>query len=297
MSERVPTQVEGHRLVLSNLDKVLWPRTGTTKAAALSFFAQVAPAMLPHVRRRPASFLRFPDGVDGQRFYAKNPPPGLPDWVPTVEVPGRDGAKPHVAVDSLAVLMAMANLGALEVHVPQWSADTGPRLHDRLVVDLDPGEGTDIVDCCRAALWVREALAADGLGCWVKTSGSKGLHLLAPLVPSGEEAVLAYAKGLARRLQAGHPEAMVSSIARAERYGRVLLDAGQNSTAKTTAAPYTLRALPVPGVSTPLTWDEVAACRSVGQLAFTPDQVLARVAEQGDLLAGLCDPEQAAPLP
>ncbi len=109
--------------------------------------------------------------------------------------------------------------------------------------------------------------------------------------------MLAYAKGLARRLQAGHPEAMVSSIARAERYGRVLLDAGQNSTAKTTAAPYTLRALPVPGVSTPLTWDEVAACRSVGQLAFTPDQVLARVAEQGDLLAGLCDPEQAAPLP
>ena len=297
MSERVPTQVEGHRLVLSNLDKVLWPRTGTTKAEALSFLAQVAPVMLPHVRRRPASFLRFPDGVEGERFYAKNPPPGLPDWVPTVEVPGRQGARSHVSVDSLAVLMAMANLGALEVHVPQWTAETGPELHDRLVVDLDPGEGADLLDCCRAALWTRDAMAEDGLTCWVKTSGSKGLHLLAPLRPTGEEAVLTYARALARRLQADHPEMMVSSIAKAERHGRVLLDAGQNSSAKTTAAPYTLRALPVPGVSTPLTWDEVASCGSAGQLAFTPAQVLERVAAQGDLMAGLNDPAGAARLP
>ena len=296
MPDRVPTEVEGHRVVLSSLEKVLWPTTGMTKGEALRYYAQVAPALLPHVRRRPASFVRFPSGVEGERFYTKNPPPGLPDWVPLVAVPGHEGTKPHVALDSLAALMTMANLYALELHVPQWTAETGPDLHDRLVVDLDPGEGADIVDCCRVALWARRLLSADGLSAWPKTSGSKGIHVLVPLVPAPADAVVAYAKDLAQRLEAAHPRDVVAVMAKDRRHGRVFLDAGQNRTSKTTAAPYSLRARPTPAVSTPISWAEVAACRDAVQLEFTPQQVLDRITNRGDLIAPLTDPKRACRL-
>lgn len=286
MSERTTTTVEGRRLVLTNLDKVLWPATGMTKSEALHYYAGVASAMLPHISGRAASFLRFPDGVDARPFYIKHPPPGLPSWVSTMEVPGREGAKTHVCVNDLASLMAVANLAALEIHVPQWGT-LGPEAHDRLVVDLDPGPGRDIVACCQVALLVREALASDGLETWAKTSGAKGLHLYAPLPGRTGREATAYAKAIAQRLEGDHPDLVVHRMAKGIRPGRVFVDWSQNSTAKTTAAPYTLRAQSIPTVSTPVSWEEVAACRRPEQLAFGPDQVLSRVAEHGDLMAGL----------
>lgn len=295
MPERTVTTVDGRRLVLSNLDKVLWPRTGTTKAEALHYYARIAPVMLPHLRRRPASFLRFPDGVDGERFYIKQPPPGLPQWVPTVPVPSGAGARRHVSVDDLPSLMAMANLAALELHVPQWR-DSTPEVHDRLVIDLDPGPGMDLVACCRVALLVRAALAEDGLVCWAKTSGAKGLHLYAPLADVPAARVTDYARALARRLEAGHGDLVVHRMAKALRPGKVFVDWSQNASAKTTAAPYTLRARGTPAVSAPVTWEEVASCTDPEQLAFDPDQVVARAERDGDVLDGLLDPALAARL-
>ncbi|MGA5702900.1 non-homologous end-joining DNA ligase [Peterkaempfera bronchialis] len=297
MPDRIATTVDGRPLALSNLEKVLWPATGFTKGEALHYYALAAPVLLPHLRRRPASFVRFPDGVEGERFYIKHPPPGLPDWAPTVEVSGKDGSRRQVVVDDVPTLMALANLGALELHVPQWTADGGPDAHDRLVVDLDPGPGAGLPECCRVACLVREALAEDGLECWVKTSGSKGLHLYAPLVPAPGRLVSGYAKAVAQRLEADHPALVLSRMARHLRPGKVFVDWSQNASAKTTAAPYTLRARRTPTVSTPVTWEEVARCTRPEQLAFTPGQVLARVERDGDPFASLTDPARARPLP
>ncbi|MHA6757312.1 non-homologous end-joining DNA ligase [Streptacidiphilus sp. PAMC 29251] len=286
MPDRVPVQVGDHVVTLSHLDKLLWPRF--TKGEALHYYAQVADALLPHTAGRPASFVRFPDGVSGPRFYGKNPPPGLADWVSTAQVPGKEGPKPHVVLNDLGDLMAMGNLYGLEIHVPQWTNATGPEAHDRLVIDLDRGDGAGMVECCQVALLARDLLAADGLQSWAKTSGSKGLHLYAPISPAAGNETTGYAKKLAQRLEAEHPDLVVHKMAKNLRTRRVLVDWSQNSTAKTTAAPYTLRATdtPVPGVSTPVTWQEVAAA-DADAFAFTPEQVLARVAEDGDLLAGL----------
>ncbi|MEU9128434.1 non-homologous end-joining DNA ligase [Kitasatospora sp. NPDC048540] len=295
MPERQVTEVEGRRLVLSHLDKVLWPATGWTKGEALYYYAQIAPAMLPHLLRRPATFLRFPAGIGEEGFFAKNPPPGLPEWVHTLTVPTHEGPKDRVAVDDLATLMTVANGYALELHVPQWTADTGPTHHDRLVVDLDPGPGADLTDCCRVALLIRDHLAADGLHAHPKTSGSKGLHLYAALTPAPAKAVSGYAKALAERLAADHPALVVSRMAKALRRRRVFVDWSQNATAKTTAAPYTLRATAVPGVSAPVSWAEIEACTRAEELSFTPDQVLERHAADGDLLAPLLT--DAGPLP
>ncbi|MFJ6215940.1 non-homologous end-joining DNA ligase [Streptomyces sp. NPDC092296] len=297
MPDRIATTVEGRRLALGNLGKVLWPATGFTKGEALHYYAQVAPVLLPHLRRRPASFVRFPDGVDGERFYIKHPPPGLPPWAPTAEVSGKEGPRRQVVVDDTATLMALANLGALEIHVPQWTADGGRGAHDLLVVDLDPGPGAGLPDCCRVACLVRSALAADGLECWVKTSGSKGLHLYAPIVPVPERRVSGYARSMARRLEADHPELVLHRMAKQLRPGKVFVDWSQNASAKTTAAPYTLRARPAPTVSTPVSWAEVEGCGGAEQLSFTPEQVLARVARDGDLFAPLTDRGRARELP
>jgi bifunctional non-homologous end joining protein LigD len=273
----------------------LWP-DGWTKGEALHYYAQVAPAMLPHLRRRPASFLRFPEGVDSEPFYVKHPPPGTPDWVGRAEVPShREGVKEHVTVDDLASLVVLANLGCLEVHVPQWTAPR-PAVHDRLVVDLDPGPGATVVDCARVALAARALLARDGLTGAVKTSGAKGLHLYASLRGVPAERAVAYAKSLARSLVAALPELVTATMAKSERPGKVFVDWSQNTTAKTTVAPYSLRARAVPSVSTPVAWPEVEACTRPEQLVFTPAQVLGRVAEHGDLLADLLDPGLAAPL-
>ncbi|AUG76359.1 ATP-dependent DNA ligase [Kitasatospora sp. MMS16-BH015] len=278
------TEVDGRQLRLTHLDRVLYPETGWTKAAALRYYALVAPKLLPHLAGRPASFLRFPGGVAEQRFWAKHLPAGAPDWLTTMQVTHSEGELEQVVVADLPTLIWAANLGALELHVPQWRED--PAEHDRLVVDLDPGPGMSVVECCAVALLARELLVADGLTVWPKTSGAKGLHLAVPLRPTPARTAGAYARELAARLRVAHPGLVVDRMERRLRTGRVFVDWSQNNSAKTTAAPYSLRAGRVPGVSTPLEWAEVAACRSAEQLAFTPEQVAERA---GDPWAGVLE--------
>ncbi|MFJ3901129.1 non-homologous end-joining DNA ligase [Streptomyces sp. NPDC090025] len=293
------TEVAGRRLSLSNLDKVLHPATGTTKGELLHYYATVGPAILPHLRDRPVSFLRYPDGPDGQLFFTKNPPPGTPAWVTTAPVPRSDAPRARQPViQDLPSLMWAANL-VVEFHTPQWR-DGAPGLADRLVLDLDPGPPATVVECCRVALHLRERLAADGLTAYAKTSGAKGLHLLVPLVPAPSPEVSAYARELAVTAEAELPRLVLHRMTKALRPGKVFVDHSQNAAAKTTATPYTLRARPLPAVSAPVTWDEVEETAERG----TPDRLVLllgdmadRLDRYGELLAPLFDPEVAGALP
>ncbi|MBM9509249.1 non-homologous end-joining DNA ligase [Actinacidiphila acididurans] len=291
------TEVEGRRLKLSHLDRVLWPRTGTTKGEMLHYYATVAPVLLPYTVGRPVSFVRTPDGVAGQRFFQKRPPAGTPDWVTTADTLRKSGEfMSQVLVDDLPTLIWAGNLACVEIHTPQWLA-ADPGTADRLVIDLDPGPDRTVIDCCRVALLLRERLAEDGLTAWAKTSGSKGLHLYAALRDASPRAAGDYAKRVAQELERRHPDRVISRMTRADRTGRVFLDWSQNSAKKTTATAYTVRAQERPTVSVPLSWREVAEADDPAGLVFTIDDVPGRVAERGDLLAGLLDPAAAAPLP
>ncbi|MEW2122759.1 non-homologous end-joining DNA ligase [Streptomyces sp. NPDC087866] len=291
------TEVEGRRLSLSNLDKVLYPATGTTKGEVLHYYAATAATvLLAHLRDRPVSFLRYPDGPEGQLFFTKNPPPGTPSWVRRAPVPHRESEpSEQVVVQDLASLMWAANL-VVEFHTPQWRAET-PAVADRLVFDLDPGAPATVVECCRVALWLRERLAEDGLTAYGKTSGSKGLHLLVPITPTDSAAVSAYAKGLAVRAERELADLVVHRMRRALRPGKVFVDFSQNAAAKTTATPYTLRARAEPSVSAPVTWAEIEGCRSPGDLVFLAGDLAGRLDTHGDLLAPLCDPGAGRPVP
>ncbi|MGW2616930.1 non-homologous end-joining DNA ligase [Streptomyces sp. NPDC001500] len=289
------TEVEGRRLALSNLQKVLYPATGFTKGEVLHYYATVADALLPHLRDRPLSFLRYPDGPDGQVFFAKNVPPGTPEWVTTAEVPRSEGPARMVVVQDLASLVWAANL-VTEFHTPQWVIQE-PEFADRLVFDLDPGPPATVVECCEVALWLRERLAADGIDAYPKTSGSKGLHLLAAVRGASSERVTEYARQLAVEAERAAPRLVLHRMTRSLRPGKVFVDWSQNAARKTTAAPYTLRARAEPTVSAPVTWEEVEACRSAATLAFTASDVAPRLQDFGDLLAPLTDARRAGKVP
>lgn len=288
--------VAGRDLRLSNLGKPLYP--GFTKAEVIQHYASLAPVILPHVRHRPVTLRRWPSGVDEPSFVQKHTAKDAPEWLRTELVPGRgDEAVRHAVLDEPAALVWAANLAALELHVPQWRFDDDgtPQPPDLVVLDLDPGAPADVLDCARVALVLREALAADGLTAFVKTSGGAGLHLLVPVQAPEPGATSTYAKALAQRLSAEDPEHVVSQMTRALRPGKVFLDWSQNNPAKTTVAAYSLRGRSTPTVSTPLTWEEVAAATRAEALVFTPAEVAARVAQRGDLLGGMA--AAAAPLP
>ncbi|MER5961178.1 non-homologous end-joining DNA ligase [Streptomyces sp. NPDC002057] len=294
------TEVEGRRLTLSNLGKVLHPATGTTKGELLHYYATVGAAILPHLRDRPVSFLRYPDGPDGQLFFTKNPPPGTPSWVRTTPVPrSEDPRARQVVIEDLPSLMWAANL-VVEFHTPQWRA-ASPAVADRLVFDLDPGPPATVVECCRVALHLRERLAADGLDAFAKTSGAKGLHLLVPVVPTPSERVSAYARLLAVEAEAALPKLVVHRMARALRPGKVFVDHSQNAAAKTTATPYTLRARARPAASAPVTWDEVEECARPGSdpgvMVFLMDDIAPRLERYGELLAPLFAAGRAGEVP
>ncbi|MBT2469736.1 non-homologous end-joining DNA ligase [Streptomyces sp. ISL-66] len=290
------TMVEGRRIALSNLDKVLYPETGFTKGEVLHYYATVAAPLLAHIHDRPVSFLRYPDGPDGQLFFTKNPPPGTPAWVKTTPVPrSEDLRAEQVVIADMASLMWAANL-VVEFHTPQWPAGA-PALADRLIVDLDPGPPATVLECCAAALWLRGRLAADGLDAYVKTSGSKGLHLAVALEPAPSEQVSAYAKALAQETERALPDLVVHRMTKSLRPGKVFVDHSQNAAAKTTAAPYTLRARTLPTVSAPVSWAEVEACRTPSDLVFLADDLPPRLARHGDLFAPLADPGRAGRLP
>jgi bifunctional non-homologous end joining protein LigD len=294
MASKVAVDIDGRRLGLSNLEKVLYPEDGFTKAQVIDYYRRVAPMLLKHLRDRPLTRKRYPDGVSAGSFFEKNAPRHTPDWVRTARLPSPGSSKDretidYVVVDGLATLVWLANLAALELHVPQWTVGPrgGVRDADLLVLDLDPGPSATIVECCRVALWLHEALASDGLDAYAKTSGSKGMQLYASLRPTPSARVSDYAKALAQRMETAYPDLVVHRMTKALRPGKVLIDWSQNSAAKTTVAPYSLRARPRPTVSTPLTWDEVAGCATPRDLSFLSDDVLARVEEHGDLFAPL----------
>ncbi|MFJ4688827.1 non-homologous end-joining DNA ligase [Streptomyces sp. NPDC091377] len=290
------TEVAGRRLSLSNLEKVLYPATGFTKGELLHYYAVVADVLLPHLRDRPVSFLRYPDGPDGQVFFTKNVPPGTPDWVTTAEVPRVEGPARMVLVQDLPSLMWAANL-VTEFHTPQWVIGA-PGDADRLVFDLDPGAPATVVECGEVALWLRERLAADGIEAYVKTSGSKGLHLLAAVRGASSGAVSEYAKRLAKEAERALPRLVVHRMTRSLRPGKVFVDWSQNAARKTTAAPYTVRAREEPWVSVPVTWEEVEGRgAAVEGLAFVAGDVPERVREVGDLLAPLLEESNAGALP
>jgi bifunctional non-homologous end joining protein LigD len=302
MPQRSTVEVEGRRLALSNLDKVLYPETGFTKGEVVDYYARIADVLLPHIAARPISFKRYPDGVEGQGFFAKNAPKGTPEWVRTVRLPAPGSTMnretiDYVIIEDLATLTWAANLACLELHVPQWSV--GPRGAvrdaDLLVLDLDPGPPATIVECSRVACMLRDLLLADGLSAYAKTSGSKGMQVYASVAPTSSSRTSAYAHELAKRLEREHPELVVSRMTKNLRGGKVLVDWSQNNSAKTTVAPYSLRARPQQWVSTPVTWAEVADCRTERDLRFVSDDVLARVAAMGDLFGSL--PHDAHPLP
>jgi len=282
--------VDGRELALSNLDKPMYPEF--TKGEVIDYYVRVAPVLLPHLKDRPVTRIRYPDGVDGQRFYEKNAPSHTPGWVRTASVPtpgsssGRDSLD-FVVVDDLPTLCWCANLAALELHVPQWKV--GPRggRHDPdlMVFDLDPGPPATIVEACEVARLLRELLAEDGLDSYPKTSGKKGLHLYVPIKESDRTS--RYAKRAAQRLEAEYGDLVVSKMEKRLRKGKVFVDWSQNNPSKTTVAPYSLRAAQNPGVSTPVTWDELDGCEDAASLVFSPDEVLERVEEHGDLLEPL----------
>ena len=290
-SGKVPVEVEGRNLVLTNLAKVLYPETGFTKGAMIDYYLRVAPVLLPHIAGRPLTLKRYPDGVTGQHFYNKNAPDHRPDWVRTERLPapgsasGRDWVR-YVIADDLPTLIWTANLAGLELHTPMWRVSHVAE-PDLLVFDLDPGSPATIVECCAVALLLRPVLAEAGFGAFAKTSGGKGLQVLAPLSGTGSEGASATARTIAERLEREHPRVIVSRMTRSLRPGKVLIDWSQNNAHKTTIAPYSLRARSQPTVSTPVTWDEVAACERPEDLVFTSGQVLDRVAGHGDLLAPL----------
>ena len=298
--EEVRVDVGGRTLRLRRLDKVLYPSTGTTKAEVLDYYARVESVLLAHLARRPVTRKRWPDGVAGASFFEKNLPRGTPDWVESVTLPtpgsssGRGDATFPLVVE-VATLVWLANLAALELHVPQWQV--GPRgavkAPDRLVIDLDPGPPAGLAECAEVALLVRERLEADGLSPVPVTSGSKGLQLYAPLHGRADaEAVRAYAEALATGLARDHPRLVVSRMTKAIRGGKVLLDWSQNHAAKTTISPYSLRGRDHPDVAAPRGWAEVVP-GELRQLGFR--EVLARLAADGDLAAPLLSEGAALP--
>jgi bifunctional non-homologous end joining protein LigD len=285
---KVPVKVDGRELTLSNLDKVLYPEVGFAKAEVIDYYSRIAPVLLPHLDGRPLTVKRYPNGVEGASFFEKNAPEHTPEWVRRVRLPVPGSTKNRETIDfavveDLPTLVYYANLAALELHVPQWrvSAEGEALPPDTLVFDLDPGPPATIVECCEVALMLRAVLADDGLTARPKTSGSKGMQLYADW--DGRDEASAYAKRLAQMLAKEHPEQVLSVMTRKLRPGKVFIDWSQNNPAKTTVAPYSLRARAHPTVSTPLLWKEVEACENPEDLVFTTSDVLARVDEHGDL--------------
>ena len=302
MAERTTTEVEvqGRRLTLSNLEKVLYPQAGFTKAQLIDYYVRIAPVLLPHLHGRPLTMKRYPDGVDGELFYQKNCPDHRPPWVATARVwsEGNKRWMEYCMVQEVATLVWAANLADIELHTSLSLAKEILR-PTMIIFDLDPGEPANIVQCCQAGMWVRDIFAHFGLQAFPKTSGSKGLQVYVPLnTPVTYDDTKPFAHELAKLLEAQHRGQIVSDMKKAMREGKVLVDWSQNDDHKTTVCVYSLRAKPRPTVSTPITWKEVEQCwakKDASLLVFESDQVLERVKRMGDLYEPVLTLKQKLP--
>jgi bifunctional non-homologous end joining protein LigD len=278
------------KLSLTNLEKVLFPATGTTKRELIEYYYAIAPTILSHLREHPVTMKRYPNGVEGEFFYEKRCPSWRPGWAKTCSV-RRDGSAGEISyciVADVPSLLWMANLGSIELH-PLLGTCRRPERPQTLVFDLDPGAPAGLFDCVHVARELRAMLKALGLEALVKTSGGKGLHLWVPLnTPVTFDATKEFAHAVAMLMEREHPTLVTSTMRRSERAGRVFIDWSQNDRSKTTVAVYSVRAMSSPTVSTPLAWEEVDAVRTrrdAARLTFTIADVPLRVRELGDLFA------------
>jgi bifunctional non-homologous end joining protein LigD len=300
-SKRLEVQIDGRTLSLSNLDKLMYPEAGFTKGHVIEYYTRIAPVLLGHLRDRPLTLKRYPDGVQGPHFYEKQCPSHRPDWVRTTLVESsraRDGKINFCLSDDLPTLVWLANLADLELHTSLATATDYSR-PTVIAFDLDPGPPATIVECCEVALELRTVFDHLGMEAFPKTSGSKGMQVYVPLnTPVGYEQTSGFARGLAQLLERRRQELVVSDMKKSLRKGKVLVDWSQNTQHKTTVCVYSLRARERPTVSTPVTWEEVRDCLDGGdprRLVFEAGDVLARHAEHGDLFAPVLSIVQEIP--
>jgi bifunctional non-homologous end joining protein LigD len=295
--KKVQVEIEGHPLEISHLDKVLYPASGFTKAQVIDYYTRIAPVMLPHLRGKPVTLKRYPDGVDGEFFFEKECPAYHPDWVSTSTQPSKNVRQEvnYCVVDNLATLVWLANLAALELHTllaPGAEADRPTCV----AFDLDPGSPADVLDSAWAAVRLREILDQEGLRCIPKTSGGKGIHVFVPLnEPIDFTTTKRFAHSVAQLLEKTYPERVTSMMKKDLRAGKVFVDWSQNDPHKTTVCAYSLRARERPIVSTPLTWDELEEALNrgdPGMLSFEAGEVLSRAEERGDLFARVLELKQ-----
>ncbi|HLZ00044.1 MAG TPA: non-homologous end-joining DNA ligase [Candidatus Angelobacter sp.] len=298
--QEIITEMDGHEIRLSRLDKVFYPRSGFTKGKMIDYYVQIAPFLLPHLQGRPLTLKRYPEGVEGIFFYEKNCPAYRPKWMKTARV-WSEGSQRHMfycVVEDAASLVWLANLANIEMHT---SLSRAPEIDRPTVIafDLDPGSPATIAPCCQVALCIREIFACLGLQAFPKTSGSKGLQIYVPLnTPVTCDQTKAFAHTIALQLAARYPDRVVSDMKKSLRAGKVFVDWSQNDAHKTTVCVYSLRAKERPTVSTPITWDEVENClknKDPELLVFTSDQVLKRAEEMGDLFEPILQLKQELP--
>lgn len=293
-------EIQGRQLKLSNLEKVLYPAAGFSKQQIIDYYVRIAPAMLPHLKDRPLTRKRYPNGVDQEFFYEKNAPQHRPDWVKTVPIwsEGNRRMVNYILANDLPTLVWLANLAAIELH-PSLSLAREVSCPTMMVFDLDPGPPANIVQCCQVGMWLREIFDPFGLQSFPKTSGSKGLQIYVPLnTPTTYEDTKPFAHALAQLLEHEHANDVVSDMKKKMRTGKVFVDWSQNDEHKTTIAVYSLRARERPTVSTPVTWEEVAQClkkKDAGLLVFEAGQTVKRVEKLGDLFAPLLKLKQRLP--
>src|SRR6202790_1557450 len=300
MSKKVEIEVAGKKVMVSNLDKVLYPAAGFTKRQVIDYYVRVAPVLLPHLKNRPITLKRYPDGVDGFFFYEKQCPSHRPDWMKTTEVPSQreEGEINYCLMNDLPALVWAANLANLELHTFLHKAPAINR-PTALAFDLDPGPSTDIILCCKVSLWLKAIFDAFGMESFPKTSGSKGLQVYVPLntaVTYGRTKAVSHA--IAQLLERRFPETVVSKMQKSLRFGKILVDWSQNDDHKTTVNVYSLRAKQRPMISTPVTWEEVSRALKKNDekhLMFESKDVLKRVQKLGDLFAPVLTLKQKLP--
>jgi bifunctional non-homologous end joining protein LigD len=296
MAKGQPVEIDGRELLLSNLDKVLYPAAGFHKAEVIDYYRRIAPTILPHLAGRPPTLVRAPDGPGGNRFFEKNCPGHHPEWVD--ESPGYEatGGTKGCIVTEVATLVWLANLAAIELHTHQWTM-ADPDVATAMVLDLDPGAPATIVDCCRVALELHDTLEQLGLASVVKTSGGKGLHLSVPVNGSNAtpEDTKRFALALGQLLESRDPKHVLTDMTREKRKAKVFVDWSQNDRHKTTVCAYSMRLQDYPTISTPLSWDEVSDVADPDALFFLASEVPDRVEEFGDFFEDALTIEQELP--
>jgi bifunctional non-homologous end joining protein LigD len=299
MTKRSQLEINGHKVEVSNLDKVFYPRTGFTKGNVIDYYIRVSPALLPHLKNRPITLKRYPEGAQGFFFYEKQCPPHHPDWVKTTDVARADGSTIHYCMmNDLRALVWAANLADLELHtfLHKAPAITRPTV---LAFDLDPGPPADILRCCQVGLKLKALFGSLNLECFAKTSGSKGLQVYVPLNTSVTyDQTKEFARSVAQTLERQCPDVVVGKMRKDSRAGKVFIDWSQNDAHKTTVCVYSLRAKNEPTVSTPVSWEEIAVAmkkKSAKLLTFQAPDALKRLEKWGDLFAPVLTLKQRLP--